>query len=286
MTQEPTSTVLFWNIWGHRVPQGIHEYIAAHQEQIDVCCLTEVTSMKRPYEPIPQVHANTENYEPPSFINGREQLSAEFGSRFDIEYAAPNFGPMICKVTEKTYEDVGFGSALLIRKGLRTIETGSKPILLHTEGVQPRVLQHVAYERFGMRYLIVHLHGVWLRHNTKGDDPIRLRQSWETLAYIDRVALDHAIDRIIFGGDLNLDMGTDALGQIELGFGTPWRFRNMIREMKIEGTRTPVYRKFDMPGESRFADYVFVTPKVHVHDLDVNTGVTASDHAPLLLTFS
>jgi len=284
--KQEVSTMLFWNIWGHRNPEGIHEYMAQHQDVLDVCCLTEVTSMRRPYDPVPQVHANADNYEPPSFINGHEQLVARFGDQFHIEYASPHFDSWTCAVTGKIYDEVGFGSALLIRKGLRTIETGNRCILHDVDGARPRILQHIAYETAGRRTLVAHLHGVWLRHNTKGDDPVRDKQSRCILEHIDRIAREHAIDRIIFGGDLNLDINTRAIAEIERGHGVTCGFRNLIREMEIQSTRTRTYRKFGMSGESRYADYVFVTPNVQVHDLDVNTGVTASDHAPLRLTFS
>lgn len=280
------STVLFWNIWGHRNPRGIHEYIARHQNVLDVCCLTEVTSMRRPYDPVPQVHANADNYEPPSFLNGREQLLASFGDRFDIEYASPHFDSWTCAVTGKIYDEVGFGSALLIRKGLRTIETGSRRILHGVDDVRPRILQHIAYEVAGMRTLVVHLHGVWLRYNTKGDDPVRDLQTRCILENVDRIAHEHAINRVIFGGDLNLDIGTRAIAEIERGHGVTRRFRNLIREKKIAGTRTPSYRKFGMPEESLHADYVFVTQNIQVHRLDVDTAAVASDHAPLQLSFN
>ncbi len=280
------SSVLFWNIWGHRKPPGIHEYITQYRDTLDICCLTEVTSMERPYNPVPRVHSSTDRTEPPSCIDGRQQLIKGFGEHFTIVYASPYFSSWLCKVTGETYDEVGFGSALLIKKGLRTIATGSIPILLNAPDKRGRILQYVAYEAAGTRYLVVHLHGVWLHHNTKGDDPLRDCQSQIVLQNIGSLAQVYDASRIVFGGDLNLDMNTRAIATLERGLEKDVPFRNLIRERAIQNTRTPAYRKFGMPGESRFADYVFVSPNVQVHDFMVDTSIDASDHAPIRLVVS
>lgn len=82
----------------------------------------------------------------------------------------------------------------------------------------------------GRRYLIAHLHGVWVAHNTKGDDPLRTTQSVLVLKHVSELSRNYNAPHIVFGGDLNLDHNTHALALLEQGFeGMPLRNRSRIR---------------------------------------------------------
>ncbi len=281
-----TSSVLFWNIWGHRDPKGIHEYLERNKDTLDVCCLTEVTSMGKVYDPAPSVHTSTDRREPASGINGLEQLTSAFGSDFELRYNSPYFRRWECQITHKRYNQVGFGSLLLIKKGFSFLYCESAPILRGVRGVKERVLQSVVYEVGGKHFIVAHLHGVWLKHNTKGNDPFRDQQSYQVLENLWRLSRMFNTHRIIFGGDLNLDLSTSAVALIESGGDLGFPFKNIIREYEIENTRTPAYRKYGHAGESRYADYVFVSPSVRTRDFVVDNNVVASDHAPLMVTFN
>lgn len=274
-------SALFWNIWGHRNPAGINKHIA--DAQADINCLTEVTDTWYDYDPMPLIHSSKDRGEPPSAINGRAQLLNAFQDHYRMIYSSPRYTTWECHLKKETYKGIGFGSTLLYRHGLITIARDSILILLNDE--KWRVLQYLVVEHEGRRYLIAHLHGVWVAHNTKGDDPLRTTQSVLVLKHVSELSRNHNAPHIVFGGDLNLDHNTHALALLEQGFeGMP--LRNLIREYGVQNTRTPAYRKFSEPGTSLFADYVLVSPNVKVHEFIVDTSVLASDHAPLQITFS
>lgn len=259
----------------------MHDFI--RQCSYDLCGLTEVTRMKLPNSPVPLVYTSTSPNEPPSYIDGLGELRREFGADYEIEYATPSYDTWQCKRTGKEHHGVGFGSALLMRNGLEILEHASVPILRGTSGVHERVLQYAVVRVGGDVYVVAHLHGVWILTNTKGDDPRRNVQSHQVLQYLDEVARRHSTKRIIFGGDLNLALNTEAVAILERGSAYIGPLRNLVREHGIDCTRTPRYRKFDHVHESRHADYVFVSGDVYVLEFGVDTTVLASDHAPLRL---
>ena len=241
--------------------------------------------MGHEYSPVPAVHTSTNLSEPPSYINGLEQISAVIGNEHNIHYASPKSDTWQCLITGAKYEEVGFGSAMLIKKKLSVIISGYARIAFYSANANDRVLQYVVYDKNGIRYLVAHLHGVWLRDNTKGDDPIRDLQSSLVLENLFRVKHNYRVDKIVFGGDLNLALDTRALRQFEYDDAGEPLFRNVIREQGITNTRTPRYRKFHVHDEAMHADYAFVSPNVEVAEFSVENHIEASDHAPLHLIF-
>lgn len=275
-----TTSVLFWNIWGHRHPDAIHRYITANRA--DVCCLTEVTDTAVPYKQYPKVHTSLDPAEPPSQINGLSQLKSAFVGTYVFYYLSPVWSRWECKVTGNKYYGIGFGSAMAVESDVGILDTES--MYVHVPDVRPRVLQCMVFRKNGKTTIVAHLHGMWFKENSKGDDPRRITQSRVVLAHLAMLARRHDTKRVVFGGDLNLDIGTEAIAIFERGFdGTP--LKNLIREHGIKSTRTPRYRNFGEPGESRYADYVFVTPEIDVHEFSVDTTELASDHAPLRIVF-
>lgn len=56
---ESSSThVVFYNIWGHRLPDLLANYFREQVPEVDIFCLTEVTNMYVPYHPVPVVHTS------------------------------------------------------------------------------------------------------------------------------------------------------------------------------------------------------------------------------------
>lgn len=280
----PGSSALFWNVWGHRVATPLNLSLLQAMLTTDVMCLTEVTHMAMPYDPVPAVHTSTDPNEPPTVINGLEQLIEQFDAYYEIRYHAPRLDTWTCVMTHKSYDKIGFGSALLMKRELNVIAAGDELILVDDKK-RARVLQWVVYEKAKHRYLVAHLHGVWLPENTKGDDPRRDKQSELVLQHLAGLRKKFAIEKVIFGGDLNLDHNTKALALLETNepFGEP--YVNQIKLRGITDTRTPRYRKHG-EGVTRYADWVLTSSAVKVHEFTVDTENHASDHAPLLVHFS
>lgn len=219
-------------------------------------------------------------------LNGLEQISALFAADYNILYTAPRFEDWTCELTGSTYKDVGFGSALVYKKSLDVVKTGETMITFMTIQKGQRPLQWMVFNKSGVRYLAAHLHGVWLRENTKGDDPIRDQQSAAVVLELSEIAELFSVDKAIFGGDLNLAIDTRALRALEYDpEGVPF-MKNLIREHGIQNTRTARYRKFHIAHEPMHADYAFVSDNVDVKRFEVKNEVAASDHAPLHLVFA
>jgi len=224
--------------------------------------------------------------EAPQNVNGMTQLVAEFGDRYDHVYGSSRRSNWTCEKYGRSFPQVGFGSALFFRGDLDVIATGYDLLCDGLENVRPRLLQWIIYDKAGVRYLVAHFHGVWIKENTKGDHPARLVQSEEVLQRVAAAAEAHDVEKVVFGGDFNLDIKTEALKLLhDFDNSAQGPFRNLITEFGITDTRTTEYRKHNWPGESLYADYAFAGSNVSVTRFDVLNRVLASDHAPLLLEF-
>lgn len=285
------TTAQFWNIWGSRHPNALNLHIEqAIKAGVEIFAFTEVTDT--PFDAIPPiVHTSTRPAEPVSYLDGRGRILATLPKHFKEIYTAPERRPWPCKVNKDVeIPDVGFGSLILYdRNSIKIVASGTTMVLEHNVWeLRPRSLQWIVFKKGNTLYLLAHLHGIWIEHNTKGDHASRLEQSVMVTMELHRLAELYGVERVIFGGDLNLDINTKALQMLEAGeaVNPPMRLRNLVREFDIMSTRTPEYRSFFEPNASHFADYVLVSSSVAVHDFSVLNRTVISDHAPLTVTFS
>lgn len=280
------SKVVFWNIWGHRCPDEVHEYLSQHRE-VEIFCLTEVLHCEVPGD-CSLVYTNQDpdgSGEPPTTIDGLQRLRWDFGDRYDVHYVAPTYRTWICTKTGMKFSNIGFGSALMCCKSLCVIATGHEITGTEENPETARVLQWVVYEKCGEKYLLAHLHGMWIDGNSKGDDPRRLKQSKEVLDRLTLLSSQYEVSKIVFGGDLNLALDTEALRLLETGYDGSIALCNHIKEWGIENTRTPWYRRYNDPTAVRHADYVMSTPEVSMTTVRVDTDCLGSDHAPIYCSF-
>jgi endonuclease/exonuclease/phosphatase family metal-dependent hydrolase len=191
-------------------------------------------------------------------------------------------------VTGRTFNNVGFGSALLARRNVDWIDGGDHRIEFGLDDVHDRVVvQWVVYQKQNIRYLVAHFHGVWLKGNTKGDSAVRLEQSRQVRTLLAQLQLQYQVDKVIFGGDFNLDIKTESLRILCEGEGADDTvYRNLIVEQNIVSTRTSLYREHGQSGACLYADYVLVSKGVKVERFEVRTHTLISDHASLIVTFS
>lgn len=281
MSTTKSSTVVFLNIWGHRCAPALNDHIQGLMAETDVFCLTEVTKMGRVYNPKPFIFTGED--EPPAHIDGFEQITSLLGDKFVSKYYSPNSKTWHCLKTRLNYKNIGFGSLMSIKNNLEIRAASLEHICKNSP--QRRVLQWVVYDKGDSRYLVAHLHGIWLRHNTKGDDPLRDQQSEEVVKCLRRVALRHQVQKVIFGGDLNLAMDTQALASLMSGTEDHSLRRNLVADYGIASTRTPLYRNHGVAGASQHADYVLTSNAVEVLDFSVGDHLLISDHAPLQVKF-
>ena len=287
--QTDHSQVIFWNIWGHRHPNALHKFMQQHAPTTDIFCLTEVTDVA--LEVVGQVGSalkyGHDLLEKPQHVDGRAQLDAKFQGEYQHLYASSRRSDWKCEKYGRIFPAVGFGSSLMFRHDLQFIATGENLLCEGWQNIRPRIVQWLVYEKNYIRYLVAHFHGIWIADNTKGDDPARIRQSLEFLRLLKLIVSQQAVDKIVFGGDFNLDIKTRALVLLkDQRRSQAGPFKNLIEEFAINDTRTTEYRKYDWPEESMHADHVFIGPNVQVHSFNVLNNVRASDHAPLVVRFT
>lgn len=276
-------SVLFLNTWGPRYPEEILRYLRKSILPYDILCLTEVSHPKGS-TPQGSVYLNPGD-KVPTLIDGHrfltDHLNQHYEHRFDCEVTED----WVCDRTKDTYHNIGYGSSLLWRRttSFKALQTGATSIDTKYGARGVRTLQWAVIQLGGVRYLIAHLHGLWIAGNTKGDSPERLLQSKLVRAELEKLMRQKGARKLVFGGDLNLGIDTKALKALE-GADTNLPLRNLVCAFDVSSTRTQLYRKH---GEGpQHADYVFVSPKVDIHSFTVDTGFMGSDHAPLTVTVS
>lgn len=290
ITTRPTQA-LFWNIWGSRYPEALNLWLNGSIAMgTELMLLTEVTDTAFDAT-VPMVKTSTREAEPPSHLDGLGRIRNALPKGFKVAYEPGERRNWPCKVVpDVDIPDVGFGSALIYDASrIKPIAIGVEPILEHNVWeAHPRRLQWIVYRKGSVTYLVTHIHGVWFPENTKGDHSGRHDQSAQITLALARLKAQHEVDKIILGGDFNLDISTKALELLERGslVSPPLRLRNLVREWDVPHTRTPQYRSYRDPNGSLFADYVLVGSNVAVHGFTVDNETLISDHAPLTVRFS
>lgn len=277
------SQAIFWNIWGHRRAFELHNFLEEQANTTDVICLTEVTDISnREQDKLTTnlCHSDRED-ENATQVDGYRQLYNHFRKDFHLLYNTATRAKWTCQNHQTVFKGVGFGSVIMLKSDLLLYDWGSETITLSGKLSYSRVLQWVCYKKGNTRYLLAHLHGIWVKGNTKGDCEERRQQSLLVKRKLSYLISLYGVDKVIFGGDLNLDINTKALSLLE-----GKQYRNLVKEFGITNTRTPSYRKFGLSDHSMYADYVLVSKKVEVSSFTVHNHISASDHAPLIVSFS
>lgn len=276
------SKVIFWNIWGHRYADSIHDYLKQHAHDTDVFCLTEVTDIDSKQLELlgTNLRYGTGFGEQAQQVDGHRQLRLQFQDSHELHYTSATSDTWKCEKNGTKFKNTGFGSIMMISDSVEIIDHGHE-LLEFGGNIKSRALQWLVYEKAGTCYLLAHLHGVWIKDNTKGDHEARTKQSHLLRIALLRIMYQYEVDKVIYGGDFNLDIATEALRLLE---GEHWR--NLVKEHGITNTRTAAYRNFGVEGASMYADYVLVSQNIDVKSLKVDNEVLASDHAPLIVRFS
>lgn len=277
--------LLFLNTWTHSRRQTIEHYLEGHKNTLHIAGFSEVM-----HTPIADSEDSCQQGDWLRHVNSMTLIDDQFGESYSTWYM-PNstHRKETCEVTGKIYCNTSFGNMLLVRNDISVVEAGSREIFpeaKNQEGqiISPRSAQYVVFLHQEVVYLVLHYHGLWIKGNTKGDAPERTVQSARMLMALQELQSKYSVDKIIFGGDFNLDIDAHALQMLEGGRpglheGT---YRNLIKECRITDTRTNLYREHGKPGKSMYADYVFVSPNVKVHQC-VAPNIPVSDHRPIEL---
>lgn len=271
----------YLNAWAFYQEAEIMEYLSSIAPEMDVMFLSEILHNNN-YALRIQLGDSWEG----SLSSYRLAQQCFHHDYFTTSYHPNSAGVWTCHRTKETFPDTQFGNAVFIRRRHKVIASGSVSIQNCSDTESKRHMQWVLLEIDGVLYLIAHFHGIWLRGNTKGDAPERLQQSIRVVEELAAVVKKYQVEKIILGGDFNLDLDTVALRVIEGGCSASGlMLRNLIREHSITDTRTDLYREHGKAGKTMYADYVLASPTVEVHRFQV-PHVPVSDHRPLILTCS
>jgi endonuclease/exonuclease/phosphatase family metal-dependent hydrolase len=239
-------------------------FFKQYRNETDIFCLQEI-------------HDTTQEY--------REKRHSDEWVRWDlwerIQKALPDFYPYFARFGDNLDR---MSVAMLIRHGAFFSGVGdiriydpANPLEEGSAVIAPRKLQYARIFDGAVPFILVNYHGLWIPEN-KHDSPERISQSLRIQQFLDEWPCP-----VVLCGDFNLEPQTKAMAILEKGM------RNLIKEHSIQSTRTPLYRGYNDPGESQFADYILVSPGVKVNGFRVMSNSypnLCSDHAPLYLDFS
>ncbi|MEK7541238.1 MAG: endonuclease/exonuclease/phosphatase family protein [Patescibacteria group bacterium] len=255
--------IIFLNTWGGRAYEPLMQFLCGQRSTTDFFCLQEVF--------------DSPDHREVSW-GGRADLLA--GLRRALPEHEGYFSACLHDFDGDEYTDfpLAHGNAIFAKKDLPIASRGD---LLITGGgwpgrgdmhAYPHKLQYVRFERAGLRYALVNLHGM-AYPGSKRDTPERLAQSRNI---VDFLAGEEG--EKILGGDFNLLPDTESIRMIERA-----GMRNLIAAYCITTTRSPFsYGQYPESDRQYFADYAFVSPGIAVESFSV-PQMEVSDHLPLVL---
>ena len=247
------------NSWCGRSLYPLMNFLRTYRDYVDIFCLQEILNADQRI---------VDERHPEQYVcGGVYKKSAQELPGFNGTFAVYDDDPhrMSQAIFIKKDVEVTLVEDLLVFKPEVPVEVGDAII-------SPRKLQYAIVNNAGREFLIVNYHGLWV-NGPKTDSSERIEQSKKIKEFVARFKLP-----TIVCGDFNLLPETESVRILEEGMV------NLIREHKIESTRTPLYRHYTNPAEPNFADYIFVSPDIKVQRFEVLPDL-ASDHSPLLLDF-
>lgn len=167
---------------------------------------------------------------------------------------------------KKDNPQVVLANVIFVRKGIEVIDRGT----LLNDGSDIGFANYVSIKKNDIETVICNVHGI-PHPGHKLDTPDRIEQS--------RILLNHFSDkpRVIIGGDFNLLPEAKSVKLFaEHGY------RDLINEYAIESTRNYIAFAKYPNNPQNYADYIFTTPTISVHDLVIPDDIV-SDHQPLEL---
>ncbi len=276
-------SIIYWNAWKCRSLQVFHEWFRTWVKMNglpDVICLSEVMAMLGTNES-PYFAASTEG-RPPVDLNGLQTLVTLLP---EYTYFYQSRDVREHKMEDGSTKTSSWGSAIFYRENLFKVESESVKLRVKGFPGDSPIMQWIVFERKGETILIAHLHGLWIKGNTKGDHLWRDEQSRLAISMLKRATQRSRATKIIFGGDLNLALDTTALRYLERLHKPIHLSQNLIRKYRIASTRTKWYREYNKEGAVLYADYVLASEHVQVCSFEVIADVLASDHAILALQY-
>ncbi|OGG60795.1 hypothetical protein A2765_01635 [Candidatus Kaiserbacteria bacterium RIFCSPHIGHO2_01_FULL_56_24] len=188
----------------------------------------------------------------------------------DIKKALPTHAGYFAPAQDDEYGLAGF-----MRKEINLLENGDIFVHRHKDAMKnmegENLGRNLQYFKIGGKrpLTLLNFHGLWTGKG-KRDTEDRLNQSKRIVEFTKSIIGDY-----ILAGDFNLMPDTESIQILE-----EMGVRNLIKDYSITNTRTSYYQK----TSDKFADYMFVTPNIHVKDFKI-LQEEVSDHAAMYLEF-
>ncbi|MDO8581331.1 MAG: endonuclease/exonuclease/phosphatase family protein [bacterium] len=245
-------TLITLNIWrGGKVLEPLKAFIKKHAKTVDIFCFQEV------------------------FDNGQVKRPSQEGNHLtsfgDITALLLDHEGYFVPAEEPDQE----GLAMFAKRSIHVEKHDS--FYVHeskndeTQVGRPRKLEYMQLQNKKNMLTIANLHGLYTGGG-KDDTPERIMQSQKVKEFFTTTSGPK-----ILAGDFNLTPETKSFTILAKGM------RDLVAESKITCTRTPLYRNYKT--STHFADYILVSPDVHVQKFNVLQDIV-SDHLPLFLEFT
>lgn len=251
------------NTWGGRIFKPLLNFLKQQSADTDIFCLQEIYS----------------SLDKKKHRNIRANLLEE------IKKILPGYVPIFFPSlkgfdTEEPPEEVNFeleyGNAIFVKKDTRVKTYQS--FFIYQDSIKlkndlsniPTPLQKMVINFNNENFAIFNFHGTSFPAN-KLDSENRLIQARKV-----RAILDYTKSFKIIIGDFNTLPETQSL-QIISG-----DLRNLIKEYKIERTRSNLSPYFGKPTFQKFADYAFISKDINLKKFEVIEN-EVSDHLPLVI---
>lgn len=241
--------IITLNTWGGKIKEPLLAFIGSYKDNVDIFCFQEV-------------------YRDAASKTKGDFYGANFNLFDDIESLLPNHDGYFCPTVDDYY-----GIATFVKKDITVKASGDITIYNNPDydGKGRNHSRKALWHEVALgekQFSILNVHGLW-NGNGKTDTPERIEQSKRIRDFMDSVNGSQ-----IVCGDFNLLPETESISILSEGM------QNLIDKYDITSTRTSFYTRAETSG--KFADYVFVSPDVHVVDFKV-LPEEVSDHAALFV---
>lgn len=255
------------NTWGGKMFDPLMDFIRSHRQSTDIFCFQEIYNTKSNIKQHGDIRAN--------LLDELIKILLNFHVFYTIEFSGYDSN------SDPVDFDLTIGKAIFVKNNIQIINQGELLIYEDKSGKILKkdfsniaiTLQCINFQINGKLFTVCNFHGT-PAPGTKLDTPLRLKQSTEILNFLQ----DRPNAKIITG-DFNLLPKTKSIKMFEKDF------RNLIKEFKIERTRSNLSPYFGEPDFQKFADYTFVSKDIKVLSFEV-PDLEISDHLPMILEFT
>lgn len=255
------------NTWGGKIYQPLINFIRQHSKDTDIFCFQEIFNTTSNIKQYNGIRTN--------LLNELIKILPDFSFYYSVEVSGFD------ENAKHTNFNLTVGKAIFIRKSFQV--NSENDLLLYGNRLEKCLkedfsnlavtMQCVNFTANNKPYIICNIHGISFP-GSKLDTKLRLEHSRKIIDYLK----DKKGTKILIG-DFNLLPETKSIGFLEK------EMRNLIKEYKIQLTRSKLTPYYGKENFQPFADYTFVSDWVEVESFEV-PKVEISDHLPMILEFS